>query len=99
SYTEFEDFDRQTGEAPGVAFGGPYRPKDLPSLYGELHFNWSVDYFQDEGNSRWLLPNRLYEGGRFGVPPIARADSETGRWLKARGLGVVQDDPPAELEA
>src|SRR6185312_10262923 len=41
----------------------------------------------------------LYEGGRLGVPPIARADSETGRWLKARGLGVVQDDPPAELEA
>jgi len=99
SYTEFEDFDRQTAAASGVDFGGPYRPQDLPALYGGLHFNWSVDYFQDEGNSRWLLPNRLYEGGRLGVPPIARADSETGRWLKARGLGVVQNDPLAELEA
>jgi hypothetical protein len=99
SYTEFEDFDRQVAEARGVAFGGPYRPKELPDLYGGLHFNWSVDYFQDEGNSRWLLPNRLYEGGRFGVPPIARADSQTGRWLKARGMGLVFDEPQAQLEA
>jgi hypothetical protein len=99
SYTEFEDFERQTAETPGVAFGGPYRPQELPALYGALHFNWSVDYFQDEGNSRWLLPNRLYEGGRLGVPAIARADSETGRWLEAHGLGVLFDRPEARLEA
>lgn len=99
SYTEFDDFDRQTAEAPGVDFGGPYRPQELPALYGALHFNWSVDYFQDEGNSRWLLPNRLYEGGRFGAPAIARADSETGRWLKEHGLGVLFDRPEAGLEA
>jgi hypothetical protein len=99
SFTEFEDFERQTAETPGVTFGGPYQPQELPALYGGLHFNWSVDYFQDDGNSRWLLPNRLYEGGRLGVPPIARADSQTGRWLKARGFGVVFDRPEAELEA
>ena len=99
SFTEFEDFERQAAETPGVTFGGPYQPDELPALYGGLHFNWSVDYFQDEGNSRWLLPNRLYEGGRLGVPPIARADSQTGRWLKARGLGVVFDRPEAQLEA
>jgi hypothetical protein len=99
SYTEFEDFDRQTTETPGVRFGGPYRPQDLPELYGGLHFNWSVDYFQQEGNSRWLLPNRLYEGGRLGVPPIACADSETGRWLQIHGLGVRFDRPEAQLEA
>ncbi|MGZ3312621.1 MAG: glycosyl transferase family 1 [Caulobacteraceae bacterium] len=99
SYTEFDDFDRQTAEAPGVAFCGPYQPQALPALYGPLHFNWSIDYFQDEGNSRWLLPNRLYEGGRIGVPAIARADSETGRWLQGHGLGVLLDRPEAELEA
>jgi hypothetical protein len=98
SYAEFEDFDRQVHQAPGVTFGGPYQPQELSALYGGLHFNWSVDYFQDEGNSRWLLPNRLYEGGRLGVPPIARADSQTGRWLKARGLGVVLDQPATQLE-
>jgi hypothetical protein len=99
SYTEFEDFDRQTAETPGMRFGGPYSPQDLPALYGGLHFNWSVDYFQDEGNSRWLLPNRLYEGGRLGVPPIARADSETGRWLQLHSLGVLFGRPEERLEA
>ena len=99
SYTEFDDFRRQTAETPGLSFGGPYRPQDLPALYSALHFNWSIDYFQDEGNSRWLLPNRLYEGGRFGVPAIARADSETGRWLDTHGLGVLFDRPETGLEA
>jgi succinoglycan biosynthesis protein ExoL len=99
SYTEFDDFDGQVAAAPGVSFGGPYRPSDLPAMYGAVHFNWSIDHFQDEGNSRWLLPNRLYEGGRFGAPPIARQDAETGRWLAARDLGVLFDEPLAELEA
>jgi len=99
SYTEFDDFDRQTANAPGVEFGGPYRPHELPALYGDLHFNWSVDYFQDQGNSRWLLPNRLYEGGRLGVPPIARIHCETGRWLAGHGLGVLFENPEVELEA
>jgi len=99
SYTEFDDFDRLTAETPGLSFGGPYRPEELAALYGALHFNWSIDYFQDEGNSRWLLPNRLYEGGRSGVPPIARADSEIGRWLAAHGLGVLLERPEDGLEA
>lgn len=99
AYTEFEDFDRQTAETPGLSFGGPYAPQDLPALYGALHFNWSVDYFQDDGNSRWLLPNRLYEGGRMGVPPIARIHCEAGRWLAGHGLGVLFERPEVELEA
>jgi hypothetical protein len=99
SYTEFDDFDRQILDAPGVHFAGPYSPRDLPSLYGGVHFNWAVDYFQDEGNSRWLLPNRLYEGGALGVPPIARTQSETGHWLQGHDLGVRLDRPEAQLEA
>jgi succinoglycan biosynthesis protein ExoL len=99
SYTEFEDFDRQAADTPGVSFGGAYAPSDLPGMYGAVHFNWAIDRFQDEGNSRWLLPNRLYEGGRFGVPPIARLDAETGRWLQARALGVLFDEPEIQLEA
>lgn len=99
AWAEVKDFDRQIAETPGVAFGGPYGPHDLPALYGAVHFNWSVDHVQDEGASRWLLPDRLYEGGRLGAPPIARADSETGRWLKAHGLGVRFDQPETQLEA
>jgi succinoglycan biosynthesis protein ExoL len=99
SPSEFDDFEGQVAAAPGVTFGGPYRPEALTTLYGAVHLNWAIDWFQDEGNSRWLLPNRLYEGGRQGVPVIARRDSETGRWLAARGLGVLLDRPEDELEA
>lgn len=98
SYTEFDDFDGQTRSHPNVVFGGPYGPDDLADMYGAVHFNWAVDHFQDEGNSRWLLPNRLYEGGRFGAPAIARRDCETGRWLERHGLGLVFEDPLTELE-
>jgi hypothetical protein len=98
SYTEFVDFDGQIAQSPNVAFRGPYQASDLPQLYDAVHFNWAIDYFEDWGNSRWLLPNRLYEGGRFGVPPIARRGCETGRWLEGRGIGVQFDDPERELE-
>jgi len=50
------------------------------------------------GNSDWLLPNRLYEGSRFGAVPIALASVETGRYLADRGFGVRLEDP-SELEA
>ncbi len=98
SYTEFDDFNRQTGATPGVTFGGPYAAEDLADMYGSVHFNWSIDYFQDDGNSRWLLPNRLYEGGCFAVPPIAREGSESSLWLARRGLGISLKAPEEELE-
>ncbi len=99
SYTEFDDFEGQCASLPNLRFLGPYAPQDLPALYGETHFNWSIDYFQDEGNSRWLLPNRLYEGGLYGAPPIARRGSEAAAWLADQGLGLVFDRPEVELEA
>jgi succinoglycan biosynthesis protein ExoL len=34
-----------------------------------------------------LLPNRVYEGGCFGVPAIAGKATETGRWIERLGLG------------
>ncbi|MDB5461271.1 MAG: succinoglycan biosynthesis protein [Caulobacteraceae bacterium] len=98
SYTEFDDFDSLIGDLANVSFVGAYRPRDLQGMYARTHFNWAIDYFQNEGNSRWLLPNRLYEGGRFGVPAIARRGCETSRWLEGRSLGVVLDDPEQELE-
>jgi hypothetical protein len=98
AYTEAPDFDRQVAAAaPGVAFGGPYAPADLPRLYGDVHFSWAVDFMEEGGNSAWLLPNRIYESGRYGAVPIALAGVETGRWLAARGLGVRLDDV-SELE-
>lgn len=98
SRTAFHDFDGQANSTPALHFDGAYRPEQLRDLYSEVHFTWAIDYFEEGGNSAWLLPNRIYEGGRYGSVPLAVAGVETGAWLSANGLGVLMNDPAAELE-
>jgi succinoglycan biosynthesis protein ExoL len=90
----FENFEALISKCPHVSFLGPYRnPEDLPDLYNQVHFSWTVDYFADGANSRWLLPNRLYESGLHGAVPIAIRDVETGEWLARRKLGALLSEP------
>jgi hypothetical protein len=93
----FRDFDEQVARTPGVSFGGAYHPSELGALYGGVHFNWAIDYFEEGANSALLLPNRIYEGGPHGAVPIGLARTETGRWLKQRAMGVLFDAPGDEL--
>ncbi|WP_374575543.1 glycosyltransferase [Phenylobacterium sp.] len=90
--TEIADMQGVLAAHPGVTFVGPYGPEDLGRLYGQVHFTWAIDFFEEGLNSSWLLPNRLYEGGAFGAPPLALASVETGRWLEKRGAGVLLPD-------
>ncbi len=79
-----------------MIFEGEYlAPDDLPDIYSRVHFNWCIDLC-DGDNSRWLLPNRLYEGGYFGIPALAVSDHETGRVVRQRHLGVSLDNPLTE---
>jgi succinoglycan biosynthesis protein ExoL len=94
----FGDFGGHIRGVPALNFGGAYAPADLKQLYKNVHFNWAIDYFEENANSEWLLPNRLYEGGSYNVVPFALRRTETGRWLKAMGLGVLLDEPTLELE-
>jgi succinoglycan biosynthesis protein ExoL len=89
----------QNGLPASVRFGGAYQPSDLARLYGSVHFNWAIDYFEEGLNSRWLLPNRIYEGGHHNVVPLALQGTETASWLSALGLGVIFNDPAKELES
>jgi succinoglycan biosynthesis protein ExoL len=89
SYTEFRDFDGQIAGTPAASFGGAYKPADLGMLYADVHFNWAIDFFEEGTNSRWLLPNRIYEGGAYGAVPIAIEGTETANWMRAHGIGVV----------
>jgi hypothetical protein len=98
AHAEFDDFDGQVARAPGVSFGGPYKASDLARLYGEVHLCWAIDYMEEGLNSSWLLPNRLYESGRYGAPAIGLAGVQTGRRLAELGIGLRIGDP-AELEA
>ena len=102
SPAELPDLAKRVAETPGMRFTGPYRYEDLADLYGQCHFAWAVDWFEEGLNSNWLLPNRLYEAIAFGAVPIALANIELGRWLQARGVGMLVSRPsevPARLMA
>ena len=97
AYPEFADFDGFVAAEPYLRFEGPYRnPEDLAAIYGEVHFTWAVDFFEEGLNSSWLLPNRLYEGCLHGAVPIAMADTETGRFLADRHMGLRLNEPSVE---
>ncbi|MBR0749936.1 glycosyl transferase family 1 [Bradyrhizobium japonicum] len=90
----FPDFPATVAEHPFVRFEGPYGPDDLADIYGNVHFSWAIDYYEEGLNSSWLLPNRLYESGLHNVVPIALNGVATGRWLAERGIGILTEDPP-----
>lgn len=93
AYSEFDDFDGLVRNEPFLSFHGSYRnPEDLARIYSAVHFSWAIDFFEEGQNSSWLLPNRLYESCRHGTVPIALAGTETARFLKERGLGVILPD-------
>jgi succinoglycan biosynthesis protein ExoL len=96
AYREIPDFDAQVRDAPHLRFEGAYEPEDLPSHYVAVDFCWAIDFFEAGQNSEWLLPNRLYESGAHGVVPIARANTETARFLQARDIGIVLDEGSAD---
>jgi len=91
------DFDELLGKLPNLRFEGPYNyPDDLAAMYGGIDINWAFDESDPNGNSAWLLPNRIYEGGCFGVPAIAGKNTETGRWIERKPCGWTFSDPLAE---
>ncbi len=92
AYSEFDDFDGFVKNEPFMTFHGSYRnPEDLAAIYHEVHFSWSIDFFEEGLNSSWLLPNRLYEGCRYGAVPIAMRGTETARFLSAKHIGLLLD--------
>jgi hypothetical protein len=97
AHVEFDDFERLVAAEPHLRFAGAYRnPQDLAAIYGEVHFSWAIDFFEEGLNSSWLLPNRLYEGCRFGVVPIAADGTETARFMAERDLGLRLATPSVE---
>lgn len=91
--TEFEDFHGTISQARHLGFEGPYLyPDDLSRIYSEVHFVWAIDFFEEGQNSRWLLPNRIYEGCLNGAIPIALRGTETAAFIERHGIGMVIDD-------
>jgi len=88
--SEFPDFHAFVEAQPWLSFLGPYRnPEDMAAIYQDVHFSWAIDFFEEGRNSEWLLPNRLYEGCRFGAVPISMGSTETGRFLNQQDIGIL----------
>lgn len=96
----FPDLPARVAAAPHVRFEGPYdNPADLARIYGEVQFAWCIDFYEEGGNSAWLLPNRLYESAFHNTLPIALAEVETGRFLQRQGFGLALDAATPEALA
>ena len=90
------EFHKIVAANPDMTFGGAYQwPRDLAEVYGPCDLSWLIDRYEADGNSEWLLPNRLYEGGLFGAVPIALASNQLGRRLVALDCGLLAADPEA----
>jgi len=82
------------GSLQNVTFGGPYAgPAELPDIYGGVHLVWAADFLDAGSNSDWLLPNRIYEGGYFGVPALVRTGTATADKVEKQGLGWALGEP------
>lgn len=93
SYDQIPDFDDIIAASDYISFEGAYKnPDDLASIYGQTHFTWAIDMFEEGLNSSWLLPNRLYEGGAFDAVPIAIESVETGRMITNMNIGITIPD-------
>jgi len=88
--SEIPDFHERIKDLPNVEFHGRYRsPDDLSRIYEGLDVVWAGDFMEAGYNSVWLLPNRIYEGGYFAVPPIAPAGTQTAKWIGDHDTGFL----------
>ncbi|MEO0881132.1 MAG: hypothetical protein AAFY34_00245 [Pseudomonadota bacterium] len=94
SAREIPDFDARVADRSNISFGGAFKaPEDLSSIYGSVDVVWAGDFMEAGYNSVWLLPNRLYEGGYFGVPAIAPEGTETANWIQSHSGGYEVAEP------
>lgn len=94
------DFHDVVGANEDLRYDGPYAyPDDLPRLYDQVNLAWLVDRYDAGENSDWLLPNRLYESGACGVPPICLAGTEAARRAEALGIGLTLAAPTTAAAA
>lgn len=92
--TEIEVFEPEIERRDNMQYFGPYKaPEDLEALYADLDVVWSGDFMEAGYNSVWLLPNRIYEGGYYGSPPIVVAGTQSAEWVASKGTGFVIDEP------
>jgi len=73
-------------------------PDDLQNIYSRMDIIWSADFSDLSVNSKWLLPNRIYEAGIFSVPQLCFPENEAiCKYIQSLNIGWVVDS--AEIYA
>ena len=92
--TEIPVFEPEIDARDNITYYGPYKaPEDLEEIYAGLDVVWSGDFMEAGYNSVWLLPNRIYEGGYYGAPPIVVAGTQSADWVTSKQTGFVACEP------
>lgn len=92
--TVFPDFAAEISQAKGMTYFGPYdRATEVADVYTGLDLIWAADWFESDQNSIWQIPNRIYEGGFFGVPALTLEGTETARVVSDWQSGWAFRDP------
>lgn len=91
---EIPVFEPVIESRPNMTYHGRYAsPEDLHDIYRDLDLVWAGDFMEAGHNSVWLLPNRIYEGGYYGVPALAPSQTETANWIESHGVGLTVNEP------
>lgn len=86
-------FHKVISQHPNLIFDGEFSFGELPDIYDAVDFVWNFDYFLAGGTSDWLLSNRIYQSGFFGVPALASSRTQTGRRIEELGMGWTFSEP------
>ena len=90
----FPKFEQEIAAVPNVIYHGSYSsPADLKRVYSDIDVLWAADWFEQGYNSVWQLPNRIYEGGFYGVPAITCDGTETAKRVVSQDSGWAVPAP------
>ncbi len=92
-----DTFNKLVNMENTVDMGEYAYPNGLPDIYSKIDIVWSADFSDLSVNSKWLLPNRIYEAGIFSVPHLCFSDNiAISKYIKSLKIGWILEDADIE---
>ncbi len=92
-----DDFWHAVHAYPNIIYEGPYdHVSELAQIYSRIDLAWCFEFLDEDHNSRWLLPNRIYEAGYFRVPMLAAHGFQVGHYVEEMEIGWTFREPYAD---
>lgn len=91
-------FNKLAGLENTKYFGEYNYPEDLQNIYSSIDIIWSADFSDLSVNSKWLLPNRIYEAGLFSVPQLCFSENVAiCKYIDLLHIGWILNDASKEI--